>query len=91
MTILHKVTPGESAEFVAWEHGHEDFKTVWNHDDNAKLRERRPDPNILMPGDKLAMPETKPRVYTLATGQRHRIVVNIPRKELRFASAGTQG
>ena len=84
MTIQHKVNPGESAEFVAWAHGHEDFKTVWNHDDNSKLRERRPDPNILMPGDKLAMPEAKPRVYTLATGQRHRIVVKIPRKELRL-------
>jgi hypothetical protein len=37
-----------------------------------------------MPGDTLVIPEAKPRVYTLATGKHHRIVVNIPQKELRL-------
>jgi hypothetical protein len=52
--------------------------------DNAELREQRPDPNILLPGDLLAVPDAKPKTHTLATGQRHRISVKIPRKELRL-------
>jgi hypothetical protein len=84
MLIEHKVNPGECAELVAWAYGHEDWKTVWNHGENSDLRERRPDPNILMPGDKLVVPEAKPQVHTLATGKRHRITFNVPRKEMRL-------
>jgi hypothetical protein len=84
MPIVHKVSPGESAEFVAWTYGHEDLKPVWSHGGNAELRERRADPNILMPGDSLVVPEANRREYSLATGQRHRITIKIPRKELRL-------
>jgi len=84
MPIVHKVNPGECAELVAWAYGHEDGKAVWSHGDNGKLRDRRSDPNILMPGDRLTVPEVEPKTQTLATGQRHRIQVKIPRKELRL-------
>jgi N-acetylmuramoyl-L-alanine amidase len=84
MPITHKVNQGECGEGIAWAHGLEDFKAVWNSGDNAELRKRRSDPNILMPGDALVVPEAKPRVYMLATGKHHRIVLKIPQKELRL-------
>ncbi|PRP99331.1 peptidoglycan-binding domain-containing protein [Enhygromyxa salina] len=34
-----------------------DPETVWDHGDNAALRERRTDPNTLLPGDRLFVPE----------------------------------
>ena len=84
MPIKHKVKPGESGERIAWAHGVEDFKAAWASGDNAKLRKRRADPNILMPGDILVVPEVKVKPYVLATGKHHRIVVKIPQKELRL-------
>jgi len=67
-----------------WAYGLDDFKAVWNSADNAKLRDRRPDPNILMPGDELTLPEGKPREYALKTGKHHQIVLKVPIKELRL-------
>lgn len=84
MPIVHKVNPGECADLIAWAHGHDDARPVWGHGDNAELRERRPDPNILMPGDAVTVPEAEPKEYTLATGKCHPIQVKIPRKELRL-------
>lgn len=84
MSASRKVKSGESAELIVWSAGLEDFKAVWGSGDNAQLRQRRPDPNILMPGDTLVLPDAKPTVHELATGARHRVVVHVPRKELRL-------
>ena len=46
------------------------WETIWNHPDNARLRELRRDPNILLPGDKVIIPEKTPRVETKSTDGR---------------------
>jgi hypothetical protein len=51
-----KLQQGECLSTVALSRGF-DPQTVWEHGDNADLRERREDPNALMPGDALFVPE----------------------------------
>jgi N-acetylmuramoyl-L-alanine amidase len=53
---------------------------IWDAAENADLRSKRKDPHQLLPGDKVFIPEVKPRTYTLATGQRHRL--QVPRDKL---------
>ena len=84
MPRKYVVGPGQTAEGIIWSYTLEDYKGVWMSGDNAELRKARPDPNILMPGDRLVLPDPKPLTYHLATGKRHRIVLKVPKKELRL-------
>ena len=47
---------GDCLSSLAIRHGFAP-ETVWQHGENAKLRERRVDPNALLPGDQLFVPE----------------------------------
>lgn len=84
MPLKHVIAPGQTAEGVIWSYTLDDYQSVWMSGDNADLRKARPDPNILMPGDILVVPDPKPKTYHLATGERHRIALKVPKKELRL-------
>ncbi|PRP90834.1 putative peptidoglycan binding domain protein [Enhygromyxa salina] len=51
-----KLQQGECLSTIALSRGFAP-ETVWDHGDNAELRERRNDPNALLPGDALFVPE----------------------------------
>ena len=46
----HTVQQGESVESIAHAAGHF-WDTVWQHPDNAALRQLRRSPHVLLPGD----------------------------------------
>lgn len=46
-------------------------KTIWDHPANAGLRSKRKDPDILMPGDVLFIPEVRGREHPVLTDRRH--------------------
>jgi hypothetical protein len=55
--------------------------SVWNDDKNAKLRQLRPDPNILLAGDVLYIPDQngkKAATHALATGTTNTFVSDAP-------------
>lgn len=56
MTRKHIVKPGDSVLQLAFEEGFGAWKDVWDHPDNAAIRERRKDPQVLLEGDELALP-----------------------------------
>jgi hypothetical protein len=51
-----KLQQGDCLSSIALSHGFAP-DTVWEHGDNADLRERRTNPNALLPGDALFVPE----------------------------------
>lgn len=83
-STLH-VSQGQSVEQVAHQSGFH-WSTVWDHPDNAELRRRREDRNILLPGDHLVVPALRHRSQTGATGSHHRFRrLGLPsRLKLRF-------
>lgn len=48
------------------------WEKLWNHPENAELRQRRNNPNILFPGDLIYVPEKEPYEVSRATDKRHR-------------------
>jgi hypothetical protein len=50
------------------------WKTVWNHPNNANLRQLRKDPNVLYPGDQLFVPDLTEKEVARPTDQRHKFV-----------------
>ncbi|MBN1207998.1 MAG: peptidoglycan-binding protein [Myxococcaceae bacterium] len=78
----HVVRPGECLTTIARQYGFLDYRTVYEHPDNEALRQKRPNPNILFPGDVVAIPERKAKSVSVSTGQVHRFQIVVPKKEL---------
>jgi hypothetical protein len=56
---------------------------VWGHETNKKLRERRPDPQSLQPGDILHIPEPRPPTLSMTAGQTNRYRAEVPTTRIR--------
>jgi LysM domain len=80
----HTVKQGECLSSIALRYGFNDWKIVYDDPNNEELRQKRPNPNVIFPGDKVFIPEKKVRYEALGTGQTHQFQVKLPRKELRI-------
>ncbi len=74
----HEVTQGESLPSIAAHYGWHDWKPIYDHVDNADLKRKRSNPNILFPGDKVVIPPPENDWLSRATGQSHTIVIHRP-------------
>jgi hypothetical protein len=72
----HRVLPGECLASIAERYGFLDPRVVYDHPANEALRQARPDPNVLLAGDEVAIPEPRVRTISGGTEQRYRFVVN---------------
>lgn len=66
----HTVQQGECITSIADRYGLF-WETVWNHSQNAELKQRRQDPNVLQPGDDLFVPEQRIQEEVGAAEERH--------------------
>ena len=66
----HVVTNGECFTSIAHRYGFF-WKTLWDHPENEKLKEKRKDAFTLSPGDVVHIPDVEPVEYTCATGKTH--------------------
>ena len=64
----HTVAQGEFLSQIAARFGFASIKPIWEHPDNAALRAKRADPNVLMPGDRIAIPAVEPQSQRAAPG-----------------------
>lgn len=83
MPIRYPVQSGDCMLSIAAKYLFDDWKAIWNLPENKGLRDKRPNPSVLLPGDVVFLPEPKLLVFTLHTGQRHRIVVNRLQVQIR--------
>lgn len=70
MSLRHVVRQGEGVSSLAEAYGWS-VDALWEHPDNAALREERPDPNVLQPGDVVVIPDRQPKSVAASTGRRH--------------------
>lgn len=71
MTRRHTVQEGESVSQLAERYGLFAV-TIWQDPENADLRARRKNMNVLLPGDVVAIPEKRTKEVSIAAGRRHR-------------------
>jgi hypothetical protein len=86
----HLITQGDCVSSIAYENGFF-WKTLWGHPGNAELKRLRKDPNVLLPGDTLFVPNKQARTEARNTEARHTFVrIGVP-EYLRIALADAEG
>lgn len=81
--IEYTVQQGDCLISIAQNHGLF-WKTIWNDSANAELKRLRMDPNVLMPGDVLQIPERRLKWVNGATEVCHRFVAKGTPAKLRL-------
>jgi hypothetical protein len=67
----HTVKQGECISSIADKYGLF-WDTLWNHPENAELKRQRKDPNVLLAGDEVFIPEKEEKNESCETEQTHR-------------------
>ena len=80
----HTVKQGEYLSKIAQKYGFADYKTIWDHPENAEFKKKRENPNILYPGDTLFIPAKDGKEISGVTEQRHRFQVKRSPLKLRL-------
>lgn len=91
MPIDHTVRQGECLSKIALKYGFTDWKFLYEHPDNSALRRKRPNPNVLYPGDVVKIPEMRKKEEQAGTGKVHRFQVKTPKKFLRIVFKTPKG
>lgn len=91
MASRHVVRRGECLSLIARQHGFSDYKTLYDHPDNADLKKARPNPNVLFPGDVVHIPDKEMKDVSAPTGQVHTFKLVMPRKVLRIVFKNHEG
>jgi hypothetical protein len=85
MAHQHEVKRGETLLSIADEYGFADWKTIWDLPANSGLRGRRADPQRLVPGDALQIPDKGERWVRVSTNQKHVFELKTPQSRLKLA------
>jgi hypothetical protein len=82
------VKQGDCISSIAFEKGF--FPdTLWNHPNNKDLKEKRKDPNVLLPGDVVHVPDKRLKEVSHSTNQVHKFKVkNVPANLIVFLRYG---
>jgi len=56
MTTYHTVKPGENLSVIARKYGLKSWKDIYRYDANEKFRDKRPNENLIFPGDVVVIP-----------------------------------
>jgi N-acetylmuramoyl-L-alanine amidase len=67
----HKVIQGECLSSIAAQYGFS-VDAIWNLGDNSALKDKRKDPNTLVPGDVVAVPDRKEKIVDCETEKIHK-------------------
>ena len=75
----HIVLQGECILTIAAKYGFRSWKTLYNHASNSELKEKRPNPMALMPGDSVTIPDKEADSatpeYKSISGQKNHVFV----------------
>jgi N-acetylmuramoyl-L-alanine amidase len=84
MAGYHKVVQGEHLSSIAKKYGFSSYKTIWDHGQNAELKKRRQNPNVLFPGDDLFIPDKGEKTESKITEKKHRFELKAEKLKLRL-------
>lgn len=91
MGEMHTVEQGEYLSSIALDYGFSDWQTIYNHPQNAEFKKKRPNPNILLPGDQLFIPDKQEKKESCPTDQKHQFQLKAPKALLKITLKDAMG
>jgi N-acetylmuramoyl-L-alanine amidase len=80
----YTVQQGDHLSKIAKDFGFSDYRTIWDHPNNADLKQKRQNPNVLFPGDTVFIPDRELREESASTDKRHRYQMDTQKLKLRL-------
>jgi putative peptidoglycan binding protein len=77
MSTQYTVQPGDYLMLIALNHGFTDWRLIYDHPDNQALRESCPNPDVLLPGDVVIIPDNRRRIVNCGTDEAHHFRVKL--------------
>lgn len=74
----HIVKRGENLSIIARNHGLSSWRRIYEAPENAEFRKKRPNPNLIQPGDELVIPDKVPGRAPLEPTGRHTFKLTAP-------------
>ncbi len=84
MGCYYTVVQGDHLSKIAKEHGFPDYHVIWDDPNNAELKQKRQNPNVLLPGDQLYVPDKQEKDESGNTEKRHTFEVKKEPLKLRL-------
>lgn len=84
MGSYYTVVQGDYLSKIAKESGFPDYRIIWDHPNNADLKQKRQNPNVLYPGDQVFVPDRRQKEESGTTEKRHTFVVETEPLRLRL-------
>ena len=88
MSTQHTVKQGEHLSGIAATYGFADWHALWDHPENAALKEKRKNPNVLFPDDQVFIPDKEQKKESISAGASHKFTLRKPKVTLRIALRG---
>jgi len=80
----YRVRKGDCLSSIANAYGFADYQTIYQRPENAEFRQKRPNPNIICPGDVLFIPDLEKKDVSKGTDQLHSFKLKRPHVQLRL-------
>lgn len=90
MAEMHTVQRGECLSSIGFAYGIP-WKKIYGHAKNSDFRRKRPDPNVILEGDQLFIPDIDPRVEQAATDQCHSFVLGSSKTKISLVVQDEMG
>jgi Putative peptidoglycan binding domain len=84
MATYHEVEQGECLSSIALQYGFSDYHTIYNHPENAEFKQKRPDPNVIYPGDEIFIPDKELKQENRGTEKKHKFKIHPSKTLLRI-------
>lgn len=90
MSKTHIVRQGDHISALAAENGFANFHRIWDHANNAELAKVR-DPHVLLPGDRIFIPDAEQKQEDRPTDATHTFVADVPKLFMRVKLKDVDG
>jgi N-acetylmuramoyl-L-alanine amidase len=84
MADFYTVEQGDHLSKIAKDNGFTDYTVIWDHPNNADLKKQRQNPNILLPGDQLFIPDMEQKQESGSADKKHTFTVDKKTLKLRL-------
>ncbi len=84
MAEYYTVEQGDHLSKIAKDHGFTDYTVIWDHPENCDLKNQRQNPNVLLPGDEVFIPDMEQKQEAGATDKHHTFTVDKKTLKLRL-------